>query len=138
MLAQLCTASPAAERLTVKLAQLPDLTGDPQLLRIILANLMDNAFKYGSVDQEIVITAAPAQRHGRSGALLRVTNGIGPAGRPDDKRVFEKYYRAAGAHSSTGSGLGLYLAANFAHLMKAELRYLPTHTDISFELWIPS
>ena len=138
MLAQLCSASPAAERLTVKLAQLPDLTGDPQLLRIILANLMDNAFKYGSVDQEIVITAAPAQRHGRSGALLRVTNGIGPAGRPDDKRVFEKYYRAAGAHSSTGSGLGLYLAANFARLMKAELRYLSTPTDITFELWMPT
>ncbi len=138
ILGELRAACTSPHRLTIRLAELPALNGDPQILRIILANLIDNALKYGAVDVDILIEAGTARRHDQPGTALRVTNGIGSAGLPDQEKIFRKFYRAAGAHSSTGSGLGLYLAANFARLMKAELRYLPTHTDITFELWIPS
>ncbi len=137
MLTGLRDSSRAPERFTLRLTGCSDPVSDPQLLRIILSNLFDNALKYGSTDQEIVIAAGAAGRRGIPGVVVRATNGIGPAGQPDAGRVFGKYYRATGAHSSTGSGLGLYLAANSARLINAELRYLPTATNITFELWIP-
>ncbi len=138
LLTDLHSACAAPQRLTIRCAELPVLNGDPQILRIILANLIDNALKYGSVEENILIESSVGQRHGRPGIAVGVTNGIGSAGSPDDKRIFKKFYRSAGAHSSTGSGLGLYLAANLARLMEAELRYLPTETTITFELWTPS
>ena len=138
MLADLHSACTAPQRLTIRHAELPILNGDPQILRIILTNLIDNALKYGSVTGSILIEATPTQRHGRSGIAVRVTNDIGSAGLPEEKRVFKKFYRAAGAHSSTGSGLGLFLSANLASLMEADLRYLPAGTTITFELWMPS
>lgn len=132
--ASLCTDP---ERLTMEIAPLPECSNDPQILRIILGNLIDNALKYGAVDSFVAITAAPVIRYDKVGIGVRVTNKIGPSGLPDPGRVFKKYYRAAGAHTKTGSGLGLYLAANLAQLIKAELRYLPVDSEISFDLWVP-
>ncbi len=138
MLEELAAASMVPERLNIQQMPLPPCRSDAHILKIIVSNLIDNALKYGVVGGEIVIAMVPATHGSKKGVAVRVTNSIGGAGKPDGAKVFEKYYRAAQAHSKTGSGLGLYLAANLARLLNCTLRYLPSQDEICFELWIPS
>jgi signal transduction histidine kinase len=51
--------------------------------------------------------------------------------------VFKKYYRSAGAHRKTGSGLGLYLVKNYMQLLGGQVSYSATDSQVEFGLWIP-
>ncbi len=136
-LAAFVASSPAPERITLTIDTLPTCRSDPQLLQVILGNLIDNALKYGASRHPVNIAAQPASRKGQPGIRVAIANSPGPAGLPDPARVFRKYYRAAGAHGKTGSGLGLHLAEGFARKLGGELRYLPGTDTVRFELWIP-
>lgn len=111
------------------------LYSDPTLLRIVVANLVDNAFKYAKVGTVIVVeifTASADQ------TVFKISNEIGVAGVPDPDQVFDKYYRAAGAMSQSGSGLGLYLSKHIAQLLGGDLLCVPNGQRVSFELRLPT
>lgn len=127
----------APDRIELSTASLAPCHTDPDLLRIILGNLVDNALKYGDPQQPIILNAAPAIQQGKTGIRIAVANATGAAGKPDAERVFRKYYRAKSARGKTGSGLGLYIAAGFARLLGGELRYEPDDPMVRFVLWIP-
>jgi len=83
--------------------------GDPEALRVLVRNLVDNAARYtpphGSV--QVRCWATPEE------ALLEVTDtgpGIAPA---DRERVFDRFYRRAAAQES-GTGLGLAIVKAIA------------------------
>jgi signal transduction histidine kinase len=81
-------------------------TGDEQLLRRLVINLLDNAIRYTPPGGKV--TAALAD--GATGVRLRVSDtgiGIAPA---DAARVFERFYRAGEARSRQDGGFGLGLA----------------------------
>ncbi len=98
----------APRRVSVSLAVPPSLAvqADPERLRQILSNLLDNAIKYNQEGGRITIGAA------REGEWVRVDvsdTGIGiPA--PDLPRVFERFYRVDKARSRELGGTGLGLA----------------------------
>ncbi len=117
------------ERFHLRLEVRPTHYTDSKLLRVIVANLIDNAIKYGdpSVLVEVVLTDA-------EGLRLRVCNAVGPGGLPDAQQIFQKYYRAPQAHEITGSGLGLHIAHAMARLLGGELRYLAASDRVCFEL----
>ena len=141
LLAELRTASPGGERLHINLPDLPALpsfTADVPLLRIALHNLMDNALKYSAADSAVQIAAnAQVYRH-RNGILVSVSNAPGAAGMPDPRKVFAKYYRSPGAHSKTGSGLGLFLVQSAVRELGGWVRYAPEADRVRFELWLPT
>jgi two-component system, OmpR family, sensor kinase len=97
------------------------VSGDPEALRTLLRNLVDNAVRYsedgGRVD--VAIEAAPGAA-GAARARLTVTDsgpGIPPAERA---RVFDRFYRRAGT-TPPGSGLGLAIVKAIAEAHGAEL-----------------
>ncbi|MEA2619598.1 MAG: two-component system, OmpR family, sensor kinase [Chloroflexota bacterium] len=96
-----------------KVALAPDLlvAADPDDLRRILANLLDNAARHGGPTVHIGLTTFGSERE----ALLEVEDdgpGIGPA---EIGRIFEPFYRVrADAASPDGTGLGLALAQSLA------------------------
>ncbi len=112
----------SAERLTL---ENPDLglavTVDPRHLGQIVRNLCDNAFKHGRQLGEmprVRLRAAPDPRTG--GALLEVIDsgpGIPEANR---RQIFEPFYTT----SSTGTGLGLYIASELASANALRLEYI--------------
>jgi PAS domain S-box-containing protein len=114
--------SRAAQGIEVTLGKsrgLPQVAADPDKLRQILTNLIDNAIKYspegGRVEVEI----------GRSGGRVRfrVTDhglGIPPA---EQDRIFEKFFRLDPnlTRGVGGTGLGLYISRELATRMNGRI-----------------
>ena len=81
------------------------LHGDPTLLQELIANLMDNALKYGRAGGMVGLRCVIEDDH----VLIEVCDdgpGIAPAVR---EQVFERFYRHA-ASQADGTGLGLSIA----------------------------
>lgn len=92
------------------------LRGDPQGLRVLLRNLVDNAVRYTPLGGQVTVAVEP-----RAGeVLLRVTD-TGP-GIPAGQRaaVLERFRRGEGGEA-TGSGLGLSIVQRIAELHGARL-----------------
>jgi PAS domain S-box-containing protein len=85
----------------------PPVTGDRQLLRQVIANLVSNAVKYTPAGGRIEVRMA--HRDGTVEWLVQ-DNGIGIP-RAAHGRLFEKFFRAGNAVSkeAEGSGLGLHV-----------------------------
>ncbi len=91
--------------------------GQPEALRILCRNLLDNALKYTPAPGRVDVAV---QRNGAS-VLLRVDDsgpGIAPAER---QRVLDRFYRVPGQQAG-GSGLGLAIVHQIASLHGATLR----------------
>lgn len=87
------------------------VVGDPDALRTLLRNLVDNAVRYtpaeGRVDVAVQRSGMPER------AVLRVVD-TGPGIPPEDhSRVFDRFYRRPGT-SPPGSGLGLSIVKSIA------------------------
>lgn len=111
-----------------------EINSDPTLVRIVLANLVDNALKYGKAGAVVRIELAS---HNNQMVSARVINAVGRSGVPDPEHVFEKYYRASGALSQSGSGLGLYLSKHIAQLLGGDLLFQPGKDELWFEVRLP-
>ena len=90
--------------------------GDPESLRVMLGNLVDNAIRYtpsgGTID---VVVAGSGES-----ASLTVTDD-GPGIPPEDReRVFDRFYRRAST-DTTGSGLGLAIVRRIAQRHRASI-----------------
>ena len=106
--------------LTVRAEDGLKVRGNRELIGQAIANLVDNALKYGSPNKgadagakpDVVITA---QRAGRSVSLTVADRGPGIA-LADRARVLDRFVRLEGSRSRPGSGLGLSLAAAVARM----------------------
>jgi signal transduction histidine kinase len=89
---------------------------DPADLHEAIANLVDNAVKYGAGSRVRVVV-----EHARNAVSVRVIDG-GPGIAPADReRIFERFYRGAAPGEADGSGLGLAIAARAATRAGGEL-----------------
>jgi signal transduction histidine kinase len=83
------------------------ITGDPDALRRVAINLINNAVRYAST--EVTVTVRPGRRAHRPVALLTVIDD-GPGIAEDEReRVFDRFYRVQESRSreTGGTGLGL-------------------------------
>jgi len=106
---------PTAERKGVKLEQVGCealIEADPDKLKQILINLLDNAIKFSDADSSVCVRGEP----GAAGLRIQVQDhgrGVAPQ---DVPHVFERFYRGRSADGTSGSGLGLAIAKNLARL----------------------
>jgi signal transduction histidine kinase len=114
--------APMAARRDVELAfeapeRLP--AGDPILLRLIAANLIENALNHAPAGSEVQVRLA---QRGEAASLEVIDAGPGiPL--EERRRVLQRFYRGASGVSS-GSGLGLSIVSEAVRLLggKLELR----------------
>ena len=114
---------------------LPDVRGDPQRLRQVLTNLIDNALKYSPEGSPVEVRAAAVNGH----VTVEVADhGEGIA--PEDQRlIFEKFGRVRGASAKPGTGLGLYIARAIAEAHGGTLEVSSTPgTGSTFRLELPA
>ena len=104
---------------------LPPLQLDPEAVKLVLVNLLQNAIKYSDKEKFIEVRLYREERY----AVLAVEDhGMGIDKR-DRQRIFDKFYRACDTHvkAREGSGLGLFLVhhAVAAHNGKVEVSIEP-------------
>ncbi|TFV88683.1 two-component sensor histidine kinase, partial [Oxalobacteraceae bacterium OM1] len=108
------------------------LEGDPDALRVMLENVVENAMRYtpegGAVDVAVKTV--------NGGALVQVAdNGPGiPAG--ELERVFDRFYRVPGT-AVQGSGLGLSIVREIADAHGAEVKLANTAPGLKVEIIFP-
>jgi signal transduction histidine kinase len=110
---------------------------DPDLIRQVFSNIIENAIKYSSEDTQIRVQSQ--EKEGFVWVTV-VDQGVGIA-EDELPYVFSQFFRSKNAKSSPikGSGLGLYLAKYFAELHKGELFVESTYgKGSSFTLKLPS
>lgn len=127
---------PAAEErgFTLKIDAEPNLMvhGSRELIGQAIANLVDNALKYGGEAEEQPAGAQPGSSverivelsaH-RNGACVEISVADHGPGIPeaDRARVLDRFVRLENSRSRPGSGLGLSLAAAVARLHNSVLR----------------
>lgn len=126
------------ERIKINNTDAITVNTDPQLLYIILTNLLNNAINFSSQASEIDVHISQVQSMGKAGIQIEVFNTPGEAGLPEEALLFDKYYRSKGAQKQTGSGLGLYLVKNFTKLIGGTIGFDVVQERVRFTLWIPS
>jgi signal transduction histidine kinase len=112
----------ARENISIELA-VPDtiecVAGDPDKLRQVLINLIDNAVKYSPDGGRVEVAIQP-----RDGGVRIVVKdeGIGIAP-PHQRRIFGKFYRVDPdlTRGVGGTGLGLYICRELVRLMDGRL-----------------
>jgi len=111
---------------------------DRQLVHVVLKNLMENALKYTAANSTVFMQVDTVTcERGAQMARFSIRNTPGDSGWPDPNRLFSKYYRSAGAHRTTGSGLGLHLSKHVAVYLGGDLRYVPDQQLVRFEFCLP-
>jgi signal transduction histidine kinase len=126
------------------------LHGNRELISQALANLVENAIKYGKpvpVAQPLgadAVRAADsrqvvieARRNGDQ-VLLSVTDHGPGIPEADRKHAVERFVRLEASRTQPGSGLGLSLASAVATLHGGELRLGDAHPGLSATLAIPA
>jgi two-component system phosphate regulon sensor histidine kinase PhoR len=117
-------------------ADLPPVAADPERLRQVFVNLLDNAVKFNRPGGWVAVRAAVEQSAMRI-AVEDTGIGIPEADLP---RIFERFYRVDKARSRAlgGTGLGLSIVKHLVELHRGTIsvRSLPGHGS-TFTLTLP-
>lgn len=85
---------------------LGSVRGAPEKIERVLSNLLANALRHTPASGSITVAAQP-----QGNLTLVAVEDTGPGIRPEDaKHIFDRFWRADRARSTTGSGLGLAIA----------------------------
>jgi heavy metal sensor kinase len=130
-------AGSAAVHLTVDAPAAGKISADPQLLRRVIDNLIDNAIRYSPHGGEVLIRGAATP----DGWDIEVADG-GPGVTLDlQPRLFERFARAASARTpgDGGAGLGLALGEAIARAHGGTLTLIPNGSSgARFRLHLPN
>ncbi len=117
LLATVGSLQPQASACDVSLGQnglvgLPQVMGDPDRLRQVFTNLVDNAIKHTPAGGWVQVEAHIAPAPGNVPSSIVVTVADSGEGIPaaDLPRIFERFYQVEKSRASDGRGLGLGLA----------------------------
>jgi signal transduction histidine kinase len=106
--------------------------GDPRLLRRLLRNLLENAERHGIAPVRVWLGATAR-------GVEIVVSDQGPA-IPDEEaaRLFEPFYRRAGAAQGAGAGLGLSLVRQIAQRHGGTAQYRSANGRNGFVVVLPA
>jgi len=96
---------------------LPPVLADPDQVRLVVTNLVQNAIKFTPPGGRIVVEAT------RQGDVVNVSVQDTGVGIPADQlpRVFERFYKGDASRASRGAGLGLAIAKHIVQAHGGEI-----------------
>lgn len=103
------------------------------MLLVVLENLISNACKYEDRRLPIRITVTCQSQ----ATVVEIANSIDPSIRPDEGKLFDRYYRHDGVQSLPGMGIGLSLVLAAAEKIQA---HVSCHIDddlVTFKVEVP-
>ena len=113
------------------------IQGDPNLLKIVVTNFVNNAIKYGRNDTEIIISVSEENDN----VVFSIYNkGVGISKEDIDTKLFSKFGRLKqkGTEGVKGSGLGLYICKKIVEKHHGRLKVESVVGDyVKFYMIIP-
>ncbi len=87
--------------------KLPEINFDPQLLRIVILNILTNSLKYTPSEGSVSI----AVKKNSEGLLLEISDTGCGISYSDQGKIFNKFFRTESAKTidPNGNGLGMYI-----------------------------
>lgn len=129
--------------LDLSLAELPPVPGDVDQMAQVLANLLDNALKYGREQGRVTLSVEPVEGApwpGRPGVVVTVgDDGVGIP-RAHLPRLTERFYRVDKGRSRAvgGTGLGLAIVKHIVNRHRGQLVITSKEGEGSrFCVWLP-
>lgn len=112
------------------------IVSDKEHLKEIIVNLLDNAIKYSKKDGLVVLglDATPERIE-----ISVKDNGIGIP-QEDQKRIFQKFFRAKNVYklASQGTGLGLYIVYKLVDILKGYVQFSSKENEgTTFRVQLP-
>jgi len=119
------TAYARASNLTLEFVRpsaLAPVRADPEKIKMVIQNLLDNAIRYSNSGGRIVISASPLGMRAVEWQVKDSGMGI-PA--TQQRHIFQKFYRSPEAvrRISSGSGLGLYIARSVVTALDGDIGF---------------
>ncbi len=112
--------------------------GNRELVSQALANLVDNAIKYGKPEAAGVAPEIVVRAEGEAGSIRFIVTDRGPGVPEADRvRVLDRFVRLEASRSRPGAGLGLSLAAAVARLHGGEIRLEDNAPGLRVVLTLP-
>lgn len=112
--------------------------GNRELIGQALANLIDNALKYGRPTGEAAPVVRVAARPVAGGVELSVADRGAGIPEQDRVRVLERFVRLDRSRSKPGFGLGLALAAGVVRLHHGQLRLEDNEPGLRVVMFLPA
>jgi hypothetical protein len=97
---------------------LPQWRGDSGAVAEILANLLENAFRYSPKGAALGLDSQPTEE---GGWQLTLWDGGPPIHPSESATIFERGRRGSSSHNLPGTGMGLALARDLAHALGGHL-----------------
>ena len=96
-----------------------EVHADPDRMREVISNLIDNAIKYSRPSSTVTINISTDQNFAK---VSIADSGIGISAE-DQKHLFQKFYRVNNSYTREvgGTGLGLYIARNLIELFGGKI-----------------
>ena len=95
-----------------------EIVTDKKLLKNIISNLLNNAFKFSAENKTILIKSVVEKGE----IIISITDeGIGIS-REDQKHLFESFYRGKNAVNIQGTGLGLHIVKRYTQLLNGDIK----------------
>jgi len=100
---------------------LPPVFADQGQVRMVFENLLDNAIRYIKGKGTVSISL---KKDGKNIRFTIKDTGVGIP-KPDQKYIFQKFFRSGNAmrHQTQGSGLGLYIAKSIIERSKGKMGF---------------
>ena len=94
------------------------ITTDKKLLKNIIINLLNNAFKFSDENKIISIKSVVEKNK----IIISIKDeGIGISSE-DQKHLFESFYRGKNAQNIQGTGLGLHIVKRYIRLLNGDIK----------------
>jgi two-component system sensor histidine kinase KdpD len=107
--------------------------GDNTLLTQLVVNLLDNAFKYSTVDAKINFEILDLNNY----IKIKIFNEAEFIDEKKLKNIFDKFYRLEDTNDISGSGIGLAICKSIVQLHNGEIQAISQNNGILIEIDLP-
>lgn len=118
----------------IKMCASCEALADPELLRLAVSQLLDNACKYSPAESTVELTVGREDHF----VTVRVMSTGASIPATEKSHIFERFYRGSAASHVPGTGLGLYVARKIALAHGGALELENDHDVTAFRLAIPT
>ena len=94
---------------------------DPNRLKQVFMNILDNALKYSKMNTKIFVKAEFSEFNGKNAIKVSIADQGCGISKETGAHIFEKFYQGDTSHAQEGNGLGLALVKKVIDLLGGEI-----------------